>query len=587
MSSTADVPPQSDTDQQLADLLADLTEQQRRGQRPDVDTVARQHPELAEEIRQLWAAAQFAEEFARPVTDRRSTLDLHQPHRRVEPAGALPRDFGEYELLEELGRGGMGVVYKARQKSLDRLVALKMILRGDLASAADLARFRAEAESAARLEHPHIVPVYEVGACDGQAYFSMKYVEGTTLAAVVADGPLPPHQAAAIVSAVARAVHHAHQQGILHRDIKPSNVLLASGGRQPPDDVALLQDAESSGGLRPPLAEYQPFVTDFGLAKRVEGGPSLTRTGAILGTPSYMSPEQAAGSRGTIGPASDIYSLGAVLYELLTGRPPFQAASAVDTLMLVLEQEPVPPRRLNPGVDRELEMICLKCLEKPADLRYASAGKLADDLDAFLHGEPIAARPSGMAYFVLSLLRETHQAAVLENWGLLWMWHSLVLIILCTATNWLKWEHVATVYPYLGIWTLGLGTWASIFWWLRQRLGPVTFVERQVAHVWAASTLGSISLFLVEVLLKLEVLTLSPVLAVLAGMVFLIKAGMLSGWFYVASAACFLTAVFMALFPSIGVLLFGIVSAVCFFVPGLKYYRQRLRAPRLTPHFKD
>ena len=322
-------------------------------------------------------------------------------------------------------------------------------------------------------------------------------------------------------------------------------------------------------------------MSDFGLAKRVEGGPSLTRSGAILGTPSYMSPEQAAGSRGTLGPASDVYSLGAILYELLTGRPPFQAASPVDTLMLVLEQEPVPPRRLNPKVDRELEMICLKCLQKPADLRYASAATLADDLQAFLDGEPVTARPSGMAYLVFNLLRETHQAAVLENWGVLWMWHSLVLIILCTGTNWLAWEGYESVYPYLGIWIVGLGTWASIFWWLRQRLGPVTFVERQVAHVWAASTLGSISLFGIELLLKLPVLTLSPILAVLAGMVFLVKAGMLSGWFYVASAACFVTAVLMALFPSVGVLLFGLVSAVCFFLPGLKYYRQRLRAPRL------
>ena len=230
------IPSDLDRDQQLADVLAGLIEQLRRGQAPDVEAVAAQHADLAEEIRQLWAAVQFAEEFARPVTNSAPTVDLQEPARRQGPRLPLPRDFGDYELLEELGRGGMGVVYKARQKSLNRIVALKMILRGELASAADLARFRAEAEAAGRLEHPHIVPVHEVGAHDGQAYFSMKYVEGTTLAARVAEGPLPPREAARLLTAIARAIQHAHQQGILHRDLKPSNVLLASGGRQPPEN---------------------------------------------------------------------------------------------------------------------------------------------------------------------------------------------------------------------------------------------------------------------------------------------------------------------------------------------------------------
>jgi serine/threonine-protein kinase len=434
-------------------------------------------------------------------------------------------------------------------------VALKMILAGELASPADRARFQAEARAVAELdEHPNIVTVYEVGEIDGQPFFSMQYLEGITLAALAALGPLPPGEAAHILAPIARAIHHAHQHGILHRDLKPSNILFGS--------------------------QCQPHVTDFGLAKRVSDA-SLTQRGAIIGTPSYMAPEQAAGSRGSLSRATDVYSLGAILYELLTGRPPFRAASPVDTLMLVLEQEPVPPRLLNPKVDRELEMICLKCLQKPADLRYATAAQLADDLEAFLQGEPTSARPSGVGYFVNRLLRETHHAAVLENWGVLWMWHSLVLLVLCVVTNWLAWRSVQSVFPYLAIWGVGLGTWASIFWALRRNLGPVTFVERQIAHVWAASTIGSMSLFGIEVLLKLPVLTLSPVLGVLAGMVFLVKAGTLSGTFYLAAAALFATAAVMAIFPSVGLLIFGVVSAICFFVPGLKYYRQRTRSSQM------
>jgi serine/threonine-protein kinase len=561
MARPAEDHPDTGRDARLAQLLAELTEQLRRGQQPDLTVVSHDNPDLADELRELWGAVLIAEELARPSPAAAQTADLPRPPAAVSPAtAALPRSLGDYELLEEIGRGGMGVVYRARQISLDRIVAVKMIVHGACASAEDLARFRAEAEAAARLEHPNIVPVYEVGACDGQAFFSMRYVEGQTLSGLVADGPRAPRTAARYLAAICRAVHHAHQRGILHRDLKPSNVIVDRDG--------------------------QPHVTDFGLAKRVAspgrepGEARLTGTGAILGTPSYMAPEQAAGSRGVLSPASDVYSLGTILYELITGRPPFRAASPVDTLMLVLEQEPVPPRLLNRNVDRDLEMICLKCLQKPPDLRYATAEQLARDLEAFQNGDTVAARPSGLAYFVNRMLRETHNATLLENWGPLWMWHSLVLLVLCSLTNWMYLERVATPGPYLALWAVGLGTWASIFWAIRLRGGPVTFVERQIVHVWAASTLGSISLFVIEWLLGLPVLKLSPVLAVLAGMVFLVKAGMLSGSFYIAAAVSFATAVVMARWPAYGLFVFGLVSAACFFIPGLKYYRQRLRSAR-------
>jgi serine/threonine-protein kinase len=273
-----------------------------------------------------------------------------------------------------------------------------------------------------------------------------------------------------------------------------------------------------------------------------------------------------------------VYSLGVILYELLTGRPPFRAATAMDTLMLVLEQDPVPPRLLNPQVDRELEIVCLKCLQKPAGMRYGSALELAADLDAFLAGEPLSARPGGLTYFVGRMLRETHHAPVLENWGLLWMWHSLKIFLLCAVTNWMAWQGVTGHVPYLILWSVGLVAWGSIFWALRRRGGPVTFVERQIAHLWAGGVAASIMLFAVEWMIGSPVLALSPVLAVFAGMVFLAKAGILSGEFYLWAGAMFVTAGLMAAFPDVGPLLFGVVSAASFFFPGLKYHRQRIRS---------
>jgi eukaryotic-like serine/threonine-protein kinase len=277
------------------------------------------------------------------------------------------RNFGDYELLTEIARGGMGVVYKARQRRLNRTVAVKMILAGQLADHDDVRRFLSEAEAAAGLDHPGIVPVYESGEIAGQHFFSMGFVEGQSLAALLAAGPLPPKRAAELVAQVADAVEFAHQRGVIHRDLKPGNILLDSDGN--------------------------PRVTDFGLAKRVTGDSGLTRTGQALGTPSFMPPEQASGKIDAIGRPADVYALGAVLYAALTGRPPFQAATPLDTILQVLEQEPVAPRQLNADVPRDLETIALKCLEKEPHKRYITARDLAAELRRFLRGEPIHARP--------------------------------------------------------------------------------------------------------------------------------------------------------------------------------------------------
>jgi outer membrane protein assembly factor BamB/tRNA A-37 threonylcarbamoyl transferase component Bud32 len=362
--------PSSSREQRLNEVIAAYIEADEAGAAPDRTALLARHPDLAADLELFFRDHDHMRRAAAPPTDPRDvpTLGAGEP----TPAGFVPRMvpyFGDYELLREVARGGMGVVYKARQVSLDRIVAVKMILAGQLASEQDVQRFRAEAQTAAGLRHPNIVAIHEVGEHEGQHYFSMDFVEGESLADRLADGPLPPLQAARYVETVARAIEYAHQRGVLHRDLKPANILLDR------DD--------------------QPRVTDFGLARQADRDRGLTATGAVLGTPSYMPPEQASGRRDRVGPASDVYSLGAVLYELVTGRPPFRAATALDTLLQVLDAEPAPPRLLNPAVGRDLETVILKCLAKEPERRYASAAALADDLKAFQEGRPVRARRPG------------------------------------------------------------------------------------------------------------------------------------------------------------------------------------------------
>ena len=556
----------SDAEERLAVLLEDLTTGPVDQAHVRLEKLCLQNTDLAGQLRELFATVSVTDAVAMESTiimldDRGGEVGAEQKDIRpyigdgfVPGVSSLPAQFGEYELLEEIGRGGMGIVYRAVQKSLQRVVAVKMLLRRDLASQADLTRFRSEAEAAAQLDHPGIVSIFEVGEYKGHPFYSMRYIEGTTLAKRLEAGPIPPREGAQILLRVAEAVQAAHVRGVLHRDLKPSNILIDLAGK--------------------------PHVSDFGLAKRLEGNQTMTHTGAILGTPCYMSPEQAAGSRGDVGPVSDVWSLGAILYQVLVDRPPFQASSPMDTLLAVLEVDPPLPRSINQQVNRDLEMIALKTLQKPQDLRYASAADLAKDLRAFLASEPIAARQGGVLDVVSRLLRETHHAVVLENWGLLWMWHSVVVLILSVITDVLAWQGVESRWPYVVLWTGGLALWAPIFWALRYRAGPVTAVERQVAHIWGGTMIASMLLFSVEELLGLPVLKLSPVLALLAGLMFFAKAGILSGVFYIQSICLFVTGLVMCGLPQFQHILFGLVSGGCFFVPGLKYYRQLTESDR-------
>jgi len=364
-------------DPKLLELLDDYLAGLQAGEAPDRERLLREHPELASVLDSLealeslaprpegvpseLAARGLAKDPAPTVPASGTAADTHPD------ASRLPRPFGQYELLEEIGRGGMGVVYRARQAALDREVAVKMILGAHLASPEHVRRFQAEAKAAARLRHSHIVHIHEVGQLNGQDFFAMEYIEGESLAERLARGPLEPGEAVRLLGAVARAVDHLHSQEIVHRDLKPSNILIDADG--------------------------EPYVTDFGLAKIRQPDSQRTATGVIAGTPSYMAPEQAAGRSGEVGPAADVYSLGAILYEMLTGGPPFQHENPLDTLMDVLGREPALPRQRNPKVPRGLELICLKCLAKSPGDRYATAAALADDLERFARGEALEVQP--------------------------------------------------------------------------------------------------------------------------------------------------------------------------------------------------
>ncbi len=418
------------------------------------------HGELLvrEELGERPADTEYLARFPDLADDLRQQLQLHRglnatptcpPERTgTETADHWPAEPGEgarrgpelpvipgYEVLGELGRGGMGVVYQARQAGLNRLVALKVILAGGHAGADERARFRAEAEAVARLQHPNIVQIHEVGEQAGLPFFSLEYCPGGNLATQLQGHPLPPAEAARLTETLARAVHHAHARGIVHRDLKPANILLLNQSTTDDTDGTDKNRNRDHSSVPSVLSvvDLLPKITDFGLAKQLDRAQGQTQSGAIVGTPSYMAPEQAGGKSRAIGPAADVWALGAILYELLTGRPPFLGATPLDTLAQVLSQEPVPPSRLQPKVPRDLETVCLKCLRKEPAKRYASAAELADDLGRFLSGQPVRARRTGRAERVVKWVRRKPAlAAVL---GL-----SVVLVLLLGGGGmWLVW----------------------------------------------------------------------------------------------------------------------------------------------------
>ncbi len=439
-------------------------------------------------------------------------------------ASSLAERFGDYELRGELGRGGMGVVYRAWEPALGRMVALKMVLPGALPDQAEVERFRAEAAAAARLHHPHIVSVHHVGACEGRHYFSMDLIEGPSLAQALAQGPLPGREAARHLAVVARAIHHAHEQGVLHRDLKPGNVLLDRDGR--------------------------PHVADFGLAKQLRGDKGMTRTGNLLGTPSYMAPEQASGDR-DLGPAVDVYGLGALLYELLTARPPFRGETPLDTLLQVLEIDAAPPRLLNPKVDRDLETICLKCLAKnPAD-RYASALALAEDLERYLAGESIRARSFNLLARVGRALERSQYDVELHPYGNMLFWFAGI-VGLMHAVKYLQLVFERPIHELLAAQVVQFTALGAVMWYYRPRgLLAATPAERQLWSVWIGYLLTCVLVAWTSYHLwgmaELYKGKLYPYYALLTGMAFFVLGSSYWGRCYLLGVAFFALAGVMVL----------------------------------------
>jgi serine/threonine-protein kinase len=549
----------------LSGLLARWQELSAQGQRPDVAEICSDCPELRGELERRVAALSADTVLHQAVPAARTTDPAHQPAAEAvtrPPGGAQPTSQPQprkpdappgYEIEGELGRGGMGVVYKARQISLNRVVALKMILAGSQAAESEVARFRTEAESIARLHHPGIVQVYEVGEHDGKAFFSLEYCEGGGLDRKLAGKPMPPREAAALVKGLAEAMQAAHAHAVIHRDLKPANVLLTGDGTAK--------------------------VTDFGLAKKLDE-QGKTQTGSVMGTPSYMAPEQAAASK-DVGPAADVYALGAILYECLTGRPPFVAGNPMDVLLQVLEHAPTPPQVLNPAVPRDLQTICLKCLEKEPRQRFASAQALADDLARWLGGETITARSYNLLDRMVAALDRSHYDVQFAGWGNMLLWFAGVIGL----------GHVATTAVLLGRpaeQAVAAVTWIHVvmfaallvlFWRNRpEGLMPRTTAERQLWCVLGGFVASCILVGLVDQLMSSpqrphEPLRMYPVFAVLSGLAFLVLGSSYWGACHLFAGVFWVLALLLPLSLELGPAAFGLAWTAGLVTIGLRLRR--------------
>jgi serine/threonine-protein kinase len=466
----------------------------------------------------------------------------------------------------------MGVVYKARQVGLERVVALKMILSGDHAGPQQRARFRTEAEVIARLQHPNIVQIYEIGEHGDSPFLVLEYCDGGSLSAKLAGTPLPAAEAAALLEDVARGVHHAHQHGVLHRDLKPGNILLQIRNAE----CGVRNEKEAEYSFRIPNSDFRiAKITDFGLAKKLDRGAGQTRTGAIMGTPSYMAPEQAA-ARKDIGPAADIWSLGAMLYDFLTGRPPFRAATELETVMQVIERQPVPPHLLNHHVPHDLETICLKCLQKDPAKRYANAGELAEDLRRWRTGESIHAHSLNLLQMVTSNLRRSQFDLQFANWGSMMMWSALIMLLGSTAASVVLWQRPASTADWLsGIHLVMLVVLGVIFFYHHRSQGfwPSSTPERQLwvlvgGLVGACALLGFSDSLMATPERPHDLLAMYPRCAIVSGLVLFILGSSYWGMCYLFGIAFWLLAIVMSIWPAWSDVEFGLLWTVALLIIG-------------------
>ncbi|TWU29492.1 serine/threonine-protein kinase [Bythopirellula polymerisocia] len=562
-------PSAGDDQQRLERAIATYLDDVAQGKPRNPDDLLAAHPESADALRQFLEDHERLMRLARswrsdaPVNDNELNAasrfnsekvksSFHQyPRRECDPAGQTAifethcsglGQFGDYELLHEIARGGMGVVYKARQVSLNRIVAIKMILQNRLQESEDIERFRLESQAIAKLTHPHIVVIHDVGQNGEQHYFSMEFVAGQSLAELIRRGSLTKQKAAEYVEQVARAVHFAHEHGVIHRDIKPSNVLIDENDRA--------------------------RVTDFGLAKHIDRGEQLTVTGQLLGTPAYMAPEQITSRRGVIGPSCDVYGLGVLLYESLTGQPPYRGRDHIDTLLQILECDPPEPRQLNPQIPRDLELICLKSLEKDPKHRYASAAEVADDLSHYLVGDSISlTSPNLMDTFVRTLER-SHYDREFHTWSRMLLhlaWISLATHLMVFLNRELELPH-----PLIGLMGTRLfeivGMGAVMWGFHKQWYPPRGAPGRQLLSLWLGYMAGSLALVSIAYILTPADTAFNdflayPPMAVLASLLLLMLGSSYWGYCYILGAVFLALAFLMTLWLGIAPLLYGVAWA--------------------------